>query len=188
MLKSDLHDVGRFFALWDYMRVSTSVQPSASMLHLSLSAALESRQAPRTIMALREMMQRKVYPTPALTSQLSRVGRQITEVHTMVEQMIQMQKAEVYETQFRLQKRIESRIDEHQLRLFDIGKTEDSLTEEQSARKKHYANVKDKFGTRDVNSIALSKQNIRSLKKRGGDYYAKVKDRPKPNAIGHAAM
>ncbi|CEL94120.1 unnamed protein product [Vitrella brassicaformis CCMP3155] len=179
-LGKDLKDPGRFFALWDYMRENSKVVPNQAMLHLALDTAMTSRSAARTVKVLQEMYQLKVYPTAQLTDRLAKVGRKITEIHRMVALFIKLQKEDVWTKRKNETAVMLSKIDEHELRLFQEGQHYSQLgpklSPEDEVRKKFFKSRERLYGKRKWLPLGEYIQ----AKQKGGEHYAERKDRPKP--------
>eukprot|EP00921_Rhytidocystis_pertsovi_P009901 GHVQ01015867.1.p1 GENE.GHVQ01015867.1~~GHVQ01015867.1.p1 ORF type:complete len:1045 (-),score=131.46 GHVQ01015867.1:242-3211(-) len=182
MLGKNLKDSGRFFALWEFMKANTLITVSPRMMHLALDTAMTSRSASRVVKVLQEMYEAKVYPTPQLTDRLARVGRQVTEIHALVGMFIKMQKEDTFHECRKQQSMIQSKIDEHELRLFADGKTPKSAaTPEQEVRKQYFKKQKQKQSGRIGKWVP--REAYRQLKAKGGEVYALHHDKVKPTMI-----
>jgi len=175
MLGEDLKDPGRFFALWEYMRMNTKVKPSIPLMQLALKTAISSRSASLTVRTLREMYEAKVMPSPELVDTLARVGRRISEIHRLVAAFVQLEKTETFLKAKKETALVQAKLDEHELRLSAEGKTSKSWSEEEKIREKHFDNKRKIFG-----KPRLPRGEYRDLQKKGGEPWAKKVDRPKP--------
>ncbi|PFH36480.1 pentatricopeptide repeat domain-containing protein [Besnoitia besnoiti] len=184
MFARDLKDVGRFFALWDFMRRHTSLSPPPDLLHLALSTAMDSQSASRTVKVLQEMYALKVFPTPQLTDRLARVGREITAIHEMIGLFVKLQKQDVFEKNRKEQQLLQTQIDEHELKVFaNRGVTlRADHTPEQEVRKEFFDKQdkakKAKYGGNRRPWMPLGE--FLQSKQKGGENFAKKHDRPRP--------
>ncbi|KFH04764.1 pentatricopeptide repeat domain-containing protein [Toxoplasma gondii VAND] len=184
MFARDLKDVGRFFALWDFMRRHTSLSPPPALLHLALSTAMDSQSASRTVKVLQEMYALKVFPTPHLTDRLARVGREITAIHEMIGLFVKLQKQDVFDKNRKEQQLLQTQIDEHELKVFaERGvPLKGDATPEQEVRKEFFDKQdklkKAKFGGNRRPWLPLGE--FLQSKQKGGEAYAKRHDRPRP--------
>ncbi|PHJ21869.1 pentatricopeptide repeat domain-containing protein [Cystoisospora suis] len=190
MFAKDLKDVGRFFALWTYMRTHTSLRPSPGLLHMALETAIVSQSAKQTLKILQEMYSLKVYPTPQLTARLVRVGRDITAIHHMIGLFIQLEKKEVYDQNRKTQQLIQTEIDEYELKTFQekgvtISGKGRNATPEQEVRKEFFKKKgkleKEKYGGNRRPWLPLG-EYLQS-KQKGGEAYALKHDKPRPPLI-----
>ncbi|CBZ52035.1 putative PPR repeat-containing protein [Neospora caninum Liverpool] len=184
MFAKDLKDVGRFFALWDFMRRHTSLSPPPALLHLALSTAMDSQSASRTVKVLQEMYALKVFPTPQLTDRLARVGREITAIHEMIGLFVKLQKQDVFDRNRKEQQLLQTQIDEHELKVFaERGvPLKGDRTPEQEVRKDFFDKQdklkKAKYGGNRRPWMPLG--DFLQSKQKGGEAYAKRHDRPRP--------
>ncbi|KEP65065.1 UNVERIFIED_CONTAM: pentatricopeptide repeat domain-containing protein [Hammondia hammondi] len=184
MFAIDLKDVGRFFALWDFMRRHTSLSPPPALLHLALSTAMDSQSASRTVKVLQEMYALKVFPTPHLTDRLARVGREITAIHEMIGLFVKLQKQDVFDKNRKEQQLLQTQIDEHELKVFaERGvPLKGDVTPEQEVRQEFFDKQdklkKAKFGGNRRPWLPLGE--FLQSKQKGGEAYAKRHDRPRP--------
>lgn len=194
MFAKDLKDVGRFFALWSYMRTHTTLRPSPGLLHLALETAIVSQSARQTLKILQEMYALKVFPTPQLAARLIRVGRDITAIHQMVHLFIQLEKKEVYDENRKTQQLLQTEIDEFELKTFQekgVGLGRANKTPEQEVReeffKKKDREAKEKYGGNRRAWLSLG-EYLQS-KQKGGQAYASKHDKPRPPLPdpGHSA-
>lgn len=172
-------DLGRFFALWDFLRKESAMTLTPQMYHLALQAAIDANSSKRTVQVLQCMYNAKVYPTPQLAAALSRVAREVTEVHKQLTLLLQQQQHEVYERSRQRQQLLQTRIDEHQLLVAAAGKpnVRSYETPEQEVRKQLFKR-KDKEP-----KPWLPLHEFLQNKQKGGEVYAKKHDRPTPSLI-----
>lgn len=183
MFALDLKDPGRFFALWDFLKSEERqcvVTKTAGMLQLALNTAIESQSATRTIGVLREMFEAKVYPSPQAAGRLAAVAREVPEVHELMRNLVALQQHEVYRHSRREQQLLQTRLDEHELRVYRQGKPNirSNETEEQRARRMHFEkkDKADKHKWLPLGEFIQSKQ-------KGGEVYAQRHDRPTPSLV-----
>ncbi|XP_026190406.1 pentatricopeptide repeat-containing protein PFL1605w [Cyclospora cayetanensis] len=184
MFAKDLKDPGRFFALWDFLRKENSSDSSGSvsfpsLLRLALNTAMDSQSASRTIEVLRDMYSHKVYPTPQLAARLAAVGREVVEIHELVNNLLRLQQHEVYERSRKEQMILQTQLDQHDLEVSRHGKPNirSNETEEQKIRKEIFKKKdQQKKQWLPLGDYIQSKQ-------KGGEAYARRHDRPTPNLI-----
>ncbi|CAK0824371.1 unnamed protein product [Prorocentrum cordatum] len=178
MLGRDLQDTGRFFALWE--RLPGKPEVPNDLYHLALEVALETRSAKRTCAVLEEMLSSKVFPTPQLTDRLAKVGRHVTQVHLLVARFVSLNKTAKVAEAKREKELLQTHMDERELELAAVGLTRKSPTPEQEVRTKHFETLhKRGFFRRPW----LPYEEYKASKEKGGEAYAKRRDRPRPNLL-----
>lgn len=168
-------DVGRFFALWENVPHRTP-----ELYHIALEMALDSRSAKRTCSVLEAMLTAQVFPTPQLTDRLAVTGRNIIQIHLLVARMIEMNKDLRASTARRDSALLQTRIDERELELANIGLTSRNPSPAQEARSEHFESLRKRgFFRRPW----LSKGEWIASKVRGGEAYSRRHDKPRPNLL-----
>ncbi|GFE55681.1 pentatricopeptide repeat domain-containing, putative [Babesia ovis] len=109
-----MQDPGRFFALWN--RVRMKIAPNQELLNMALNMALVSNSSKRTLEILEQMYTAKVYPSSDLIRKLHQKGKNVTQIHIMINKMLSLQKSETYESKKKESQMLQTFINEHKLR------------------------------------------------------------------------
>eukprot|EP00371_Babesia_bovis_P000165 XP_001608812.1 pentatricopeptide repeat domain containing protein [Babesia bovis T2Bo] len=109
-----MQDPGRFFALWNSVR--GSITPNNRMLNMALGMALLSNSSKRTLEVLEQMYTAKVYPSPDLMRKLYAKGKNVTQIHLMINKMVALNKAQVFEKKEKESRILQTFVKEHRLR------------------------------------------------------------------------
>eukprot|EP00388_Colpodella_angusta_P004890 GDKJ01015606.1.p1 GENE.GDKJ01015606.1~~GDKJ01015606.1.p1 ORF type:complete len:971 (+),score=213.91 GDKJ01015606.1:427-2913(+) len=153
---------------------STSLCLTPSILHTALDVAMESKSASKVLSVLNKMEANGVWPTVQLTERLSKVGRNIPEIHEAVIRLMQIDKRAALTEVTRTDKLIKSQIEEHALRESVEGRTPFTVSVKTAERKNNFEQTKNQ-------KVSYTKKEWQEIKKKGGQKYSEKVDRPKPN-------
>ncbi|EUD66047.1 hypothetical protein C922_03517 [Plasmodium inui San Antonio 1] len=184
-----MEDYGRVLCLYDYMVNQTGVKADEKTLNLVLRAAIKTKSSKSTLYVLRQMYTAKVYPTAKTIKELFHVGRHITDIQILINNMISQQKREIYEENVKESQLIQLNIDEYELNLFREGKTFRTKSQldqvrEQFFRRKERVEKEKRMSKGKKSSDWLPYGQYLQRKRKGGEAYAQRVDRPKPLPIG----
>ncbi|TEB15904.1 hypothetical protein C9890_0584 [Perkinsus sp. BL_2016] len=167
----------KFFALFDeYPQHHT-----AGVVRKALDLAISSRSSNKVVMVLDVMNKAAVFPTPEQAEQLAKAGRKIVGIHEAVGALVKTHKHKTNEHIKRRDQMIQLDMREHEIRLAKIAKTTRSPTPAQKARDKFFDNLKRITGGHSRPFLPLAQYH--QLTKRGGELYAKKRDRPGINRL-----
>ncbi|KJP88732.1 hypothetical protein AK88_01613 [Plasmodium fragile] len=180
-----MEDYGRVLCLYDYMVNQTGVKANEKTLNLVLRAAIKTKSSKSTLYVLRQMYIAKVYPTAKTIKELYHVGRHITDIQILINNMIKQQKKEIYEENVKESQLIQLNIGEYELNLFREGKTFKTKSQldqvrEQFFRRKERVEKEKRMSKGKKSSDWLPYGQYLQRKRKGGEAYAQRVDRPKP--------
>ncbi|ANQ10840.1 Uncharacterized protein PCOAH_00053460 [Plasmodium coatneyi] len=184
-----MEDYGRVLCLYDYMVNQTGVKADEKTLDLVLRAAIKTKSSKSTLYVLRQMYTAKVYPTAKTIKELFHVGRHITDIQVLINNMIKQQKRDIYEENVKDSQLIQLNIDEYELNLFREGKTFKTKSQldqvrEQFFKRKERIEKEKRMSKGKKSSDWLPYGQYLQRKRKGGEAYAQRVDRPKPLPFG----
>jgi hypothetical protein len=171
----NLHD--KFFQLFDeYPHHRTH-----AVVQRALDLAIDSRSSNKVVKILEVMGERSIFPSSAQAELLAKVGRKVVAIQEAVSALIRKNKETTQDAIKRRDELIQLDMREHGIRLASIGKTTKSPTPAQQARDKFFEKLKKVTGGHSRPFLPLAQYH--QLTKRGGELYAKKKDRQGVNKL-----
>ncbi|EER20322.1 pentatricopeptide repeat-containing protein, putative [Perkinsus marinus ATCC 50983] len=155
-------------------------QMSEEMLRLALDVAMNSKSSRATLAVLDDMYSRGVMPLPYQAGRLAKVGRKVVQLHHMIGKLVAKNRQQMFDKVSRRKKLDELEIRQHELLLAKDGLTTLDATPLHEARERYWDHIDRKSGGKDP---SLPYEQYRQMKKKGGDFYAKMRDKPQPNFI-----
>ncbi|EER14427.1 pentatricopeptide repeat-containing protein, putative [Perkinsus marinus ATCC 50983] len=155
-------------------------QMSEEMLRLALDVAMNSKSSRATLAVLDDMYSRGVMPLPYQAGRLAKVGRKVVQLHHMIGKLVAKNRQQMFDKVSRRKKLDELEIRQHELLLAKDGLTTLDATPLHEARERYWDYIDRKSGGKDP---SLPYEQYRQMKKKGGDFYAKMRDKPQPNFI-----
>ncbi|KAF4730224.1 hypothetical protein FOZ62_010116 [Perkinsus olseni] len=155
-------------------------QMSEEMLRLALDVAMNSKSSRATLAVLDDMYSRGAMPLPYQAGRLAKVGRKVVQLHHMVAKLVAKNRQQMFDKVSRRKKLDELEIRQHELLLAKEGLTTLDATPLHEARERYWEHIDKRSGGKDP---SLPYDQYRQMKKKGGNFYAKMRDKPQPNFI-----
>ncbi|CAD7927237.1 unnamed protein product [Amoebophrya sp. A120] len=149
----------------------------SSMYHLALENSVLTQSSRRCCSVLKQMHAQHVFPSPALSGRLAKVGRHVLEIHEWVQKFIDLNKTVVFERVERDRLVLDAEMSEYKLREARDGRRAGQATAAQSARKDNFKTLAYK-GL--LSRPRLEKGEYLKRKAKGGEYWAARIDRGEP--------
>ncbi|CDR95373.1 pentatricopeptide repeat domain containing protein, putative [Babesia bigemina] len=108
-----LRDPCRFFAVWQTVR--DNIKPGREFLNVALDMAMLSNSAKRTLYILEHMYESKTHPLPELAATLHIKGRNIPQIHIMINRLFCLQKSLSYDKKQKDHQMMQTFLDENRL-------------------------------------------------------------------------
>ncbi|CAJ1340960.1 unnamed protein product [Effrenium voratum] len=178
MLSEDLKDVGRFFLLWSTIPKEPKLPDELYLLALEM--ALRSRSSQQTCAVLEEMYGAAVFPSPDLAERLAKAGRHVIQIHQLMGKFIALNRDLRVATAKRETALLQTHMDERDAYRAAEGLTVRSPTPEQDFRDKHFTRLH-KLGVFRRPWLPFGEYLV--SKQKGGEAYAKRRDKPRPNLL-----
>jgi len=159
--------------------VSIRKERATKVYNMALEMAISSKSSNRTCKVLNEMLELngQVFPSPQIADRLAKVGRHVLEIHRLVQKFIDMNKLVTYNKVKKRQELLDAELQEYKLRCAKDGLKDGQTTAYLKARDKNFRTLK-KQGAFKRPFLPIGEYH--KHKKKGGDYYSRRVDKPKP--------